>query len=175
MGYDPSSAGGEELRRSVREITMTRFLTVLGMIGAASVAVMLFRPHPPPEEGKGGYKLGKLMPGHLRDELKLSEEQDKELTEIEAEVRRKLQLILTADQLREIEKMSHRPPEKGKGKDKKGGPPRPEPEVRAPATTEGGIAWFTSLEAGLKEARSLGRPILLVSAAPHCAGVSGMW
>jgi hypothetical protein len=28
---------------------------------------------------------------------------------------------------------------------------------------------------GLAEAKRTGKPILFVSAAPHCAGVSGMW
>ncbi len=38
-----------------------------------------------------------------------------------------------------------------------------------------GIQWFAIWESGLREARRTGRPILLVSAAPHCAGVSGIW
>jgi hypothetical protein len=38
-----------------------------------------------------------------------------------------------------------------------------------------GIQWFATLDSGLHEAKRSGRPILLVSAAPHCAGVSGIW
>ena len=38
-----------------------------------------------------------------------------------------------------------------------------------------GIQWYATLESGLKEAKRTGRPILLVSAAPHCSGVSGTW
>lgn len=38
-----------------------------------------------------------------------------------------------------------------------------------------GIQWFTDLEAGQAEAKRTGRPILFVSAAPHCGGISGMW
>jgi hypothetical protein len=38
-----------------------------------------------------------------------------------------------------------------------------------------GVQWFTSWEAAKAEAGKTGRPILLVSAAPHCAGVSGLW
>jgi hypothetical protein len=52
------------------------------------------------------------------------------------------------------------------------------PEARtAPATTRDGatIQWFATLERGLAEAKRTGKPILLVSGAPHCAGVSGMW
>lgn len=37
------------------------------------------------------------------------------------------------------------------------------------------IAWYGTLQGGLTEARRSGRPILLVSAAPHCSGVSGIW
>lgn len=37
------------------------------------------------------------------------------------------------------------------------------------------IGWYGTLESGLEEARKTGRPILLVSAAPHCLGVPGIW
>ncbi len=52
------------------------------------------------------------------------------------------------------------------------------PEARtAPATTRDGaiIQWYATLDRGLAEAKRTGKPILLVSGAPHCAGVSGMW
>ena len=38
-----------------------------------------------------------------------------------------------------------------------------------------GIAWFGVLEDGLEQAKRTGKPILLVSAAPQCSGVPGMW
>jgi len=37
------------------------------------------------------------------------------------------------------------------------------------------IAWYGSLKAGLAEASRSQRPILLVSGAPHCHGVPGVW
>lgn len=37
------------------------------------------------------------------------------------------------------------------------------------------IAWFGTLKSGLAEARETGKPILFVSAAPHCLGVPGEW
>jgi hypothetical protein len=37
------------------------------------------------------------------------------------------------------------------------------------------IQWFATWESGFAEAQRSGRPILLVAAAPHCAGVSGIW
>jgi hypothetical protein len=148
---------------------MNRILGSLAVLGVIVVAAVALRP-PFPFDGKGppkGYKLGKLMPPHVREGLDLTEEQDQELRALEAEVRGKLEKILTAQQRRLVEKLGKRPP---------GPPPRdlPEPEARL-KKEDGGIAWFTSLDAGLKEARRSGRPILFVSAAPHCAGVSGIW
>jgi len=47
---------------------------------------------------------------------------------------------------------------------------------QGPATAEGAsIQWYATLDRGLAEAKRTGKPILFVSAAPHCAGVSGMW
>ncbi len=37
------------------------------------------------------------------------------------------------------------------------------------------IAWYSTLNQGLEVARKTGQPILLVSAAPHCHGISGIW
>ncbi len=37
------------------------------------------------------------------------------------------------------------------------------------------IAWYGRLEDGLAEAKRSGRPILLVSGAPQCHGVPGVW
>jgi hypothetical protein len=47
--------------------------------------------------------------------------------------------------------------------------------ARENSRTKVGIQWFASLESGLREAKRSGRPILLVSGAPHCAGVPGVW
>jgi len=43
------------------------------------------------------------------------------------------------------------------------------------AKTDAIIPYYATLERGLAEAKRTGKPILFVSAAPHCAGVSGMW
>ncbi len=43
----------------------------------------------------------------------------------------------------------------------------------APART--GIAWFGTWERGFRVAKATGRPILLLSAAPQCHGISGLW
>ncbi len=46
---------------------------------------------------------------------------------------------------------------------------------RAAPPDDGGVQWFATWESARAEAARTGRPILLVSAAPHCAGVSGIW
>lgn len=38
-----------------------------------------------------------------------------------------------------------------------------------------GIIWYGKLQDGLQAAKLTERPILLLSAAPQCAGVPGMW
>ena len=38
-----------------------------------------------------------------------------------------------------------------------------------------GIAWHGVLTDGLADAKATNRPIMLLSAAPQCAGVPGMW
>ena len=48
--------------------------------------------------------------------------------------------------------------------------------VQAEETADPGkIAWYATWDRGLAEAKRTGRPILLVSAAPHCRNVSGLW
>lgn len=44
-----------------------------------------------------------------------------------------------------------------------------------PNAIPSGIAWYGILEDGLAEAKASNRPIILLSAAPQCAGVPGMW
>jgi hypothetical protein len=43
------------------------------------------------------------------------------------------------------------------------------------ATSDEKIAWYGNLEDGLRAARLTGRPILLISAAIQCKGVSGIY
>ena len=37
------------------------------------------------------------------------------------------------------------------------------------------IAWYGTWDLAKAEAKRLNRPILLISAAPHCHNVSGLW
>ena len=54
-----------------------------------------------------------------------------------------------------------------------GGRP-PEPGVVKPFDGDR-IAWYATWERAKSEAERTGRPILLVSAAPHCHTISGIW
>ena len=61
----------------------------------------------------------------------------------------------------------------------RGGPPRgggPETKTASVTqSTDAAIQWYATLERGLAEAKRTGKPIIFVTGAPHCAGVSGMW
>jgi hypothetical protein len=46
---------------------------------------------------------------------------------------------------------------------------------RSNVTDAQGIQWYPTWDSGLRAARESGKPILLVSAAPHCAGIPGIW
>jgi Spy/CpxP family protein refolding chaperone len=127
------------------------------------------------EKGPKGFQLGKVLPPFIVDELELTEEQEAKIAAIEKEVKAKLEKILTAKQKRIIQ--NARPPRKGKDDDKDGekkDKEDKEDDVRADKPT-GGIQWFATLESARAEAKRTGRPLLLVSAAPHCSGVSGIW
>ena len=68
---------------------------------------------------------------------------------------------------------------KGGAKGGSGGPPNgggPETRTTSPATgKDPAIQWYATLERGLAEAKRTNKPILFVTGAPHCSGVSGMW
>ena len=146
------------------------------------------RKGPPKKGPPKGFVLGKVLPPHVAEELDLTEEQKTQLRELEKETRKKLEKILTAEQLEKVKQLAKRPPrgkgddepppppDKGKGKGpKKGDRPKKDDKEKDQAAQQGGIAWFATWEAGLKESKRSGKPILLVSAAPSCAGVSGIW
>ena len=51
------------------------------------------------------------------------------------------------------------------------------PAFQPPEVEDGDakIAWYSTLDAGLEEAKRSNRPILFISGAPQCLGVSGIW
>jgi len=140
-----------------------------------------------------GFEIGKVLPPHIADTLELSEDQLKQIADLEKEVKAKLTKILTAGQVKKAESskgLGKMDGKEGKGKDgkgkdgsdkgkdgaapdKKSSQPRlnMDSKLQKPAQ----IQWYASLDGGLKEAQRTGLPILLLSAAPHCAGVSGTW
>jgi len=132
---------------------------------------------PPGAGGPGGghgFQLGWVLPPHVRNQVELTKEQEKEIAELEKLVKEKLDKILTAEQKKAIEKSG--PP--GSGATQPKDPPKKEEkpkEEKKPAATGGSIQWFTTLEAGRAEAEKTGRPILFISGTPHCSGVSGIW
>jgi Spy/CpxP family protein refolding chaperone len=136
------------------------------------------RDGPPPPRG---FEPGKVLPPHIRTGLKLTKEQEMQLDQLEKEVKERLMKILTADQKKKLEELKRRPPPPPRDgprrrPDRDGRRDRERPrEEEARNGSAAGIQWFASWESGLREARRSGRPILLVSAAPHCAGVSGTW
>jgi hypothetical protein len=133
---------------------------------------------PPPR-----FQLGKVLPPPLRADLDLTREQEEAIHALEKEIRQRLLKILTPEQRQKADGFRPKGPPKGpkKGKGDDDGPPPkkgkdgPPPDEAASAAPAAGIQWFATWESGLREARRSGRPILLVSAAPHCAGVSGTW
>lgn len=60
------------------------------------------------KKGPPKFELGKVLPPHVMERLELTDEQQKQLAELEKTVKAKLQKILTADQIKQIEEM--RPP-----------------------------------------------------------------
>ena len=125
----------------------------------------------------------------MKEDLELTKEQQKELDAIEKDLKAKLEKLLTAAQKKKVEEFRPRfgPPKGGPDgpppKDGPDGPPPPKKDMdndrpsdlSKANVNEGGIQWFATLEIGLAEAKRTGKPILFVSAAPHCGGVPGMW
>ncbi len=165
---------------------------LLGTLALAGLilSVTMAASQPPPGDGKGPgrrgdkpggpprFQLGKVLPPFVVEELDLSREQREEIRKLEAEVKARLEKILTDEQKKKIETLHPRgpggPPPHDGAKPRDGDKPETKEQSRvgpAPAAIQGFGTW----ESGLREAERTGKPILLVSAAPHCAGVSGIW
>ena len=65
----------------------------------------------------------------------------------------------------------------GLAQDRRGPPPPPEKVVDSdkPAGERELIQWYGAWDAAKREAKRTNRPILLLSAAPQCRGISGIW
>jgi hypothetical protein len=90
---------------------MKRALVGLSCL-AALLAIVVSAPAQGPPPGRPPrFQLGNLLPPHVKEELNLTTEQQKQLAELEAEVKGKLEKILTAEQKQQIDR--HRPPTDG--------------------------------------------------------------
>jgi hypothetical protein len=211
---------------------MKTFMRMVLSLGAAGLGVLTAVAQPPegeirsrqappgrygggpdgrqPPGGPLRWELGRLIPPPIEDELNLTSEQQKQLHDLEKEVRDRVMKMLTSEQKDKLKRLQRRGPggppggrgesldrgrpPRGEGPPDRGGPPdrdgspdrperreppnRPEPPDDRQSLQDAksqAIQWFATWTSGLKEAQRSGRPILLVSAAPHCAGVPGVW
>ncbi len=81
------------------------------------------RGGPPPGAGRGRPEIGRVLPPFAREELGLSDRQHKQIAELENDVKRKLESILTADQVRQLRELMERGPGDPGGRRVRGGPP----------------------------------------------------
>lgn len=68
----------------------------------------------------GGFEVGKVLPPFAAEQLRLTEDQKSKIAAMEKEIKEKLALILTADQLKQLE--NSRPPMRGGRPGADGGP-----------------------------------------------------
>lgn len=164
---------------------MTRHLLNAALL-AGALATATGYAQPPDRGGPGGrgpgspprFEPGRILPPHVREQIELTKEQEKTLADLEKLVKEKMERILTDEQRKKIGQAAPPggPPGGGRGPGGPGGPPPGEKQKDGePQAVAAGIQWFTTWETAKAEAARTGRPILLVSAAPHCAGVSGIW
>ena len=67
----------------------------------------------PGQGGLGRFELGRVLPPFAREQLNLTADQEKQLADLEKDVKSKLMKILTADQQKQVQDM--RPPRGGPG------------------------------------------------------------
>ena len=152
------------------------FIAMLA-VGILAISFMPGLAQPPGGKEKGAkkdkkgpppFELGRVLPPFFRESLELTKDQEKAVNDLEKDVRAKLLKILTPEQVDRLKELKGPKDGPTKGKEKAA----PVGQSLPPAN---GIQWFATWKAGLAEAQQTGKPILLVSAAPHCAGVSGIW
>jgi hypothetical protein len=73
--------------------------------------------------GGGRFELGRVLPGPMREELGLSEEQAKMIDALDKDVKDRLNKILNDDQKQKLNDLGRRGPRFGGGDDKGKGPP----------------------------------------------------
>ncbi|HEX4592050.1 MAG TPA: hypothetical protein VH120_19100 [Gemmataceae bacterium] len=63
-----------------------------------------------PGGGPGRFELGRVLPPFVKDQLNLTEDQEKQIADLEKDVKAKLMKILTADQQKQLQEMRPRGP-----------------------------------------------------------------
>jgi Spy/CpxP family protein refolding chaperone len=128
-------------------------------IGACGVMIALAQPPGGPPGGHGrpddrGMDPVRFLPPPLRDDLKLTPEQDKQVDALEAELRDKLMKILTPEQQKQLKEFRRggpggpsgrgpgrpgegRPPQEGRPGGERGGPPPGGPGDQRPPPPPG--------------------------------------
>ncbi len=100
------------------------------------------RAGPPPNGRPAPWEPGKVMPPHVRRELRLSEDQNKQLAGLEKEVKERILRILSEDQKKQLKELRPEgpppddrdaPPPSRRGR---GAPPADRPDDRRPQPDE---------------------------------------
>jgi Spy/CpxP family protein refolding chaperone len=105
-------------RLSEPHLSMKKKLLVLTLALASSLALHAQAPangqNPPPQGGPGGPGGGfHVLPRGAKEKLKLTDDQQKQISDLEAEVKSKIEKILTPEQAEQLKQM--RPPGRGQG------------------------------------------------------------
>lgn len=132
-------------------------------------------PPPPPPPGGGGIR---ILPRGAEQTLKLTDEQRKQLKDLEAEVKAKVEKILTPEQVEQLKSMRPQPPGGGpNGRAERPAPPGEKGEAKRPPAEEASAASSKPLPAGVTRVPVVfsgghetnpvdhGRPVVLVAAA----------
>src|SRR5437879_2936317 len=138
----------------MKEMLMKRFRIGLCIVAAGcALSAQAQPPDGPPRGGPPGrFELGRLAPPHVRADLDLTKEQEKQLADLEKEVKERLRKIFNAEQIKKLENL--RPPRPGGPGGRPGPrtePPQPEPEKKPDpkpeqsASAPAAIQWFTNL------------------------------
>jgi Spy/CpxP family protein refolding chaperone len=102
-----------------------RFSVGLLALAAAALFTLSAESQPPegggndkgqrggPRGGPGRFELGRVLPPFVKDQLDLTADQEKQIADLEKDVKAKLTKILTADQQKQLQDM--RPPRGGPG------------------------------------------------------------
>ena len=99
LGWYIPGVGVTHESPAMRRLLALSFATMI-----VGMCALTASSQPPPEGKHGkkggppGFELGKVLPPFVREELDLTDEQEKQLAALEQEVKRKLEKILTPEQ-----------------------------------------------------------------------------